>query len=290
VGTVVGAVVPAPDGTQSIWVDQPIANSTIASGSTAIVAHASYQYVTSFRFVVRKNGQTVKVLNDTTPLIEKKDKSNGFGQLASAEVSWTPVAGVYTIEPRYISGGEWIKGTPVTVTVLDTPEPDAEKPTEQPTEAPTSEPTAVPTQEPSEAATAGPSTSPVSTPPPATPTPVAPQMPTGTIQRIATNDSHVSNYNVYGITPEFVDVDVQVRYSTTGAWSSWASLGCSDLAPEIWSTAEHPSFTCQVNNHIWGWSTSGRQAQVRAVITNYDDESLVYTTNTVSWSVFPDIG
>ena len=65
---------------------------------------------------------------------------------------------------------------------------------------------------------------------------------------------------------------------------------CGDLATEIWSNPDNPSFTCQVSNHIWGQSTAGRQAQVRAVITNYDDESLVWTTNVISWSIQADVG
>lgn len=288
IATTVAVVLPAPDGTESIWIDQPVASSIIASGPTVIAVHASYKHVDSFRFVIRKDGKTVKVLNDTSVTVEKLDKSQGWGTLVTGAVEWASTPGTYTIEPRYIADGTWITGTTISVTVLDAPAPDAPTPTAKPTQQPDEQPTEEPTEAPTTAPTTAPS---APAPQPTTATPEPAQMPTGSIQRVAVlNDSHRSNFTVYGIRPEFVDVDVQVRYRTTGAWSSWASLGCGDLATELWSDPANPSYMCQKTDHVWGWSTNGREAQVRAVITNYDDESLVYTTNVITWTVPPDIG
>jgi hypothetical protein len=289
VATTVGFILPSPDGTTSIWIDQPVANSVVATGPVVIAAHASYTDVTSFRFVIRRDGSTVKVLNDTSLTVEKKDKSGGYGRLVSGAVEWPSSPGVYTIEPRYLAGGSWTTGTPVTVTVLDTPPPDAETPTNSPTQPPTDdEPIIEPTAEPTVAPTTPPATFPQPT---SAPTP--PQMPTGTVQRSAPDTSgHRSTFYVSNITPEFVDVDVQVRTKSEydSQWTTWASLGCSDLTKEVWSTPQKSYFQCSVQNHIFKASSQERQAEVRVVITNYDDESLVWTSNGPSWTITRSIG
>lgn len=286
IATAVGVIIPAPDGSTAIWIDQPVANSTIGSGATVIAAHASWgEQVTSFRFVIRKNGTTVKVLNDTTLTVEKKDRSGGYGRLVSGAVEWDAAPGDYTIEPRYIASGTWITGTRAPVTVLETPPPDAVTPTAQPA-GPADQPIDVPDEQ----ATPAPTTAPTQAPT----TPDAPaQLPTGTIQRFTTDSSgYKSTFSVQNITPEFVDVDVQVRtkgeYSSQ--WDPWISLGCSDLAKEIWSTPDTSYFGCEVKDHSFAFNAQERQAQVRVVITSYDDESIVYTATGPTWTIMRTIG
>ena len=94
------------------------------------------------------------------------------------------------------------------------------------------------------------------------------------------------------ITPEFVDVDVQVRTKGeyNSQWDTWTSLGCSDLKKEIWSTPDKSYFGCEVKDYSMVFSSQERQAQVRVVITNYDDESLVFTANGPTWTIVRTIG
>ncbi len=287
IATAAGVIIPAPDGSQSIWIDQPVANSTIASGATTIAAHASWgEKVTSFRFVIRKGGTTVKVLNDTSLTVENKDKSGGYGRLVSGAVEWDAAPGDYTIEPRYIANGEWKKGTRASVTVLETPPPDAVTPTAPPTSGPSDQPLEAPPEQPTAPPTAAPPTTPDVPDAP-------PQMPTGNVQRFTTDSSgHKSSFSVQNITPEFVDVDVQVRVKGdySGQWDTWISLGCSDLVKEIWSTPEKSYFGCEVKDQIFNTSSQPRQAEVRVVITNYDDESLIYIASGPTWSIMQTIG
>ena len=288
--TIVVALLPAPFVETGIWLDQPIPGAQLQPGPVVIGMHASNTNVSQFRVVVRKDGKTVKVLNDITPDSQKSGIL--YARLSSGAVEWQANPGIYTIEPRYLSSGTWIKGDKATVTVANS---DGSLPVPQESVAPTPTPTG--TTEPDPTVTNAPiddqpdPVTPVPGPPASTPVPdEEPQMPTGSLQRSAPANSHTSTYIVSNISPEFVDVDVQVRSHTIGAWSSWTSLGCSDLVKDVWWTANDPYFTCQVANHTWGWSTSGRDAQVRVVITNYDDESLVFTSPTISWYISPDIG
>jgi hypothetical protein len=244
--------------------------------------------VAQFRVVIRKEGKTVKVLNDTTP--DSTKSGILYGVLSSGAVEWQGTPGLYTIEPRYLANGSWVTGEAATVTVLTS---DGGLPVTGATAPPTPTPTETTTPDPTVTDAPVVDDEPVVVPPPPTSTPVpdaGPQMPTGSIQRSGAANSHTSSYIVSNIAPEFVDVDVQVRSRTIGAWTSWSSLGCSDLVRDVWWTAENPYFTCQVSGHTWGWSTYGRDAQVRVVITNYDDESLVYTSPSLSWYIQPDIG
>ena len=287
--TLVVALLPAPFVETGIWLDQPIAGAQLQPGPVVISMHASNTNLGQFRVVIRKDGKTVKVLNDTTP--DKQKSGILYGVLSSGAVEWQGTPGIYTIEPRYLANGTWITGDKATVTVANS---DGSLPVPQPSGPATPKPTATTTPDPTATETAAP---PVDQPDPVTPVPTStpvpdeePQMPTGTIQRIGPADGHTSTYSVSTITPEFVDVDVQVRSRTSGSWSSWVSLGCSDLVHDIWWTPDNPTYGCQVASHTWGWSTSGRDAQVRVVITNYDDESLVYTSPSVSWHVQVDIG
>ncbi len=287
--TLVVALLPAPFVETGIWLDQPIPGAQLQPGPVVISMHASNTNVGQFRVVIRKDGKTVKVLNDTTPDSEKSGIL--YGRLSSGAVEWQGTPGIYTVEPRYLANGTWIKGDKATVTVANS---DGSLPVPEPAGPSTPTPTETTAPEPTEApATPEDEPDPVTPVPVPTSTPVPdeePQMPTGTLQRTGASDGHTSSYIVDVISPEFVDVDVQVRSRTTGSYSSWISLGCSDLQPSVWWTANDPFFTCQVASHTWGWSTAGRDAQVRVVITNYDDESLVYTSPTVSWHVQADIG
>ena len=289
IATAAAVFVPAPFDSPSIWIDQPVAGSTIASGPTVIAVHASHEQVKSFRFVIRTGGTTVKVLNDTSVTVENKDRSGGYGRLVTGAVQWDAAPGVYTIEPRYIAGGEWVKGTKSTVTVLETPPPDAVTPTALPTAGPTNEPIDAPTAEPTDSPTSAPTQAPA---PPDEPDAPA-QLPTGKIQRSTIDSSgYTSSFYVENITPEFVDVDVQVRTKSeySSQWDTWVSLGCSDLKKEIWSTPAQSFFGCEVKDYTFWFSSQERQAQVRVVITNYDDESLVYTASGPSWTIIRTIG
>lgn len=283
--TLVVVLVPAPFVETGIWLDQPIPNAQLQPGPVVIGMHASNDQVGQFRVVIRKDGKTVKILNDTTP--DKQKSSILYGVLSSGAVEWQGTPGIYTIEPRYLANGTWIKGDKATVTVANS---DGSLPVPEPSGPAAPKPVETTTPDPTVTG------APVETPDPVAPAPTSaapdeePQMPTGTVQRSGGSDGHTSTYIVSNIAPEFVDVDVQVRSRTSGTWSSWTSLGCSDLVHDVWWTADDPYFTCQVASHTWGWSSSGREAQVRVVITNYDDESLVYTSPSVSWNVQVDIG
>ncbi len=288
--TLVVVLLPTPFTPTGIWLDQPIPDSQLQPGPVVIGMHASNTNVAQFRVVIRKDGKTVKVLNDTTPDSVKSGILSA--RLSSGAVEWQGTPGIYTIEPRYLANGTWINGDKATVTVANS---DGSLPIPEPSAAATPKPTATTTPDPTvtgapvDEADPGPATpTPGAT---STPTPVEePQMPTGSLQRSGPANSHTSTYIVSNISPEFVDVDVQVRSRTSGSYSGWISLGCSDLQHDVWWTAADPYFTCQVANHTWGWSTTGRDAQVRVVITNYDDEALVYTSPSISWSIQADIG
>jgi hypothetical protein len=286
--TLVVALVPAPFVENGIWLDQPIPNAQLQPGPVTVSMHASNSNVAQFRIVIRKDGKTVKVLNDTSVTTEKSGIL--FAVLSSGSVEWQGTAGIYTIEPRYLAQGSWITGETATVSVTGA---DGALPVTEPSASPTSTPTATTTPDPTEteAPIVDGEPGPVTPSATSTPPPVAePQMPTGTLQRNSQPNGHQSSYTVTSITPEFVDVDVQVRSRTSGSWSSWSSLGCSDLVPDVGSTVQNPYFRCQVASHTWGWSTAGREAQVRVVITSFDDASLVYTSGSSTWTILPDIG
>ncbi|MDR7086009.1 hypothetical protein J2X11_000848 [Aeromicrobium panaciterrae] len=156
VGGAVAKFVPPPSEDVAIWFDQPITKQHVPKGPFNLLLHVGRgEFATSVRVEVAKVGGGAGPTLTTDKITRSGLASETEGPyepqgLQTATVVWIPRApGAYKLTPSFATGGSWIKGHTIIVTVDGEPKgpslPTKPTPTPSPTE---STPTPIETTEP----------------------------------------------------------------------------------------------------------------------------------------------
>lgn len=217
---------------QELWVDQPLAHSTIMPGDTLITAHSSIAGTDAIQVVIRKDSEDIAVLQQDTDLAVSA-RGAGAKALYSLSRPWDAQPGVYELTAQAFVKGKPVKTITSTFTVAGAVDG-----------APVAPPV-LPSLDPSPSPSASPSPSPEVSPSAPTVTPQA-----GWVSRTQADERYewVNTFMVMGVMPADAQVFVQINLHNSlypPYETGWKSYACGPLSLQS-GTGADAMYQCSV--------------------------------------------